>query len=359
MRDRLGTIQHLRGIACLMVAIAHCLIHVAVLEGRGGADGRHRAVMDGTSAIFFFVISGFIMVHVSGRYGTLSGAWQFLTRRFLRIAPLYYLCTFAMVVLVAVDRGLAAVNLTDLFLSLAFIPYAMGEHRFAAFLIVGWTLSYEMFYYVLFAIALLMAKPKAIVFLVCAFCGLVLAGAIFQPQASAPAAWTSPVILLFLAGCMIGYAWKHYRAHWPVLSPRLGYSLITLILVAQVVAFNLGASDGLSHIEFRPFDWVPALLTVVIAVSTREVSRETLATRTLGALGDSSYSLYLSHPLTIIAVMVFWNRLPFEPPAWVFAVISIPAVIVGGWVVYVLAERPLVKLLLSKPKAHAPLALPA
>jgi peptidoglycan/LPS O-acetylase OafA/YrhL len=88
MRDRLGTIQHLRGIACLMVAIAHCLIHVAVLEGREDADGRHRAVMDGTSAIFFFVISGFIMVHVSGRYGTLSGAWQFLTRRFLRIAPL-------------------------------------------------------------------------------------------------------------------------------------------------------------------------------------------------------------------------------------------------------------------------------
>jgi peptidoglycan/LPS O-acetylase OafA/YrhL len=57
--------------------------------------------------------------------------------------------------------------------------------------------------------------------------------------------------------------------------------------------------------------------------------------------------------------MVVWNRLPFEPPAWVFAVISIPAVIVGGWVVYVLVERPLVQLLLSKPKAQARVAVPA
>lgn len=343
-QGKLDTVQYLRGIAALSVVVAHCLIYVAVLDGRGDLEGPARSVVDGAFGVFvFFIISGFIMVHVSGMFGSVSVAGQFLARRFLRIAPLYWVCTLLMLGLMVIDDGAGVVDLGKLAMSFAFIPYDFADDRFRPVLMVGWTLNYEMFFYALFALALMMRKRFAIIALVLAFVGLVAFGGLFPPESSVLAAWTRPIILLFLSGALIGFAWARWRAVWPSLSPAVGLGAIAAIVVAQLVAYNLGVGAGASDLTWRPFDWTAAIALVLIGLSTRPLERSSPVSKSFLALGDSSYSLYLSHPLTIAVLAGIWNRLPFALPTWVFAVVAVPACIVGGWVVYQLVEQPLAR----------------
>jgi peptidoglycan/LPS O-acetylase OafA/YrhL len=343
-QGKLDTIQYLRGIAALSVVVAHCLIHAAVLDGRGDLEGPARSVVDGAFGVFvFFVISGFIMVHVSGVFGSAPAAGQFLGRRFLRIAPLYWVCTLLMLVLMVVDDGTAVIDFGKLLMSFAFIPYDFADDRFRPVLMVGWTLNYEMFFYALFAIALFLKKRLAIVFLVLSFLGLVIFGGLFPPQSSVLAAWTRPIILLFLSGALIGFAWARWNAIWPSLPPAAGLSAIAVVVLAQLIAYNLAIGAGASDLTWRPFDWTAAIALVLIGLSTRPLQRSNPASKSLIMLGDSSYSLYLSHPLTIAVLAGVWNRLPFAPPTWVFAVVAVPTCIVGGWVVYRLVEQPLAR----------------
>ena len=54
----------------------------------------------------FFVISGFIMVHASARlFGKPGARAEFLRRRLVRIAPLYWLVTTAFLLLLAAARS--------------------------------------------------------------------------------------------------------------------------------------------------------------------------------------------------------------------------------------------------------------
>ena len=145
----LVSIQALRVIAAFMVLAFHVSLEVAKLTpaavltpGSAGVD-------------LFFVISGFVMLYSSERlFGRPWASAQFFKRRLVRIVPLYWLATTALVLLVAPFAGTKAV-----IASLLFWPYPAGG---APLLNVGWTLNIEMFFYLVFAAALL-AKSRVVV----------------------------------------------------------------------------------------------------------------------------------------------------------------------------------------------------
>src|ERR1700722_10284960 len=121
------SLQALRAIAALLVVVDHALLKLTNDDLANPAT--HLAWTLGSTGVYvFFVISGFIMVHVSwDNFGQPGATEAFLRRRIIRIVPLYWLGTI-------VALGYHKISAThgaqdgwlDLACSIGFIPYA-GE----------------------------------------------------------------------------------------------------------------------------------------------------------------------------------------------------------------------------------------
>jgi exopolysaccharide production protein ExoZ len=128
----LFNLQFLRGFAALGVVFYHTDFHLA---GDWHTDFSGVAV--------FFVISGFIMCFI-----TRKDADGFLAKRFLRIVPMYWLCTLIRFGLLSFSSWSANPPLAaDLPRSLLFVP---SEEL--PILGVGWTLNFEVYFYLVFGV---------------------------------------------------------------------------------------------------------------------------------------------------------------------------------------------------------------
>jgi exopolysaccharide production protein ExoZ len=146
---KLGTIQHLRAIAALGVVFYHASSQV-----NGGHSDYVR--MGAAGVDLFFVISGFIMWVTAIARDEPPG--RFALKRLIRIVPLYWLITTAVLLLVLAKPDLmrsASLNLTHIASSYGFIawPHPRSAHRFWPLVIPGWTLNYEMLFYAIVTIA--------------------------------------------------------------------------------------------------------------------------------------------------------------------------------------------------------------
>jgi peptidoglycan/LPS O-acetylase OafA/YrhL len=150
--------------------------------------------------------------------------------------PIYWVATLA-VFAVAVIAPAAVKTTTSgsvaLIKSLLFIPFSKsGTSTFRPDLFVGWTLNYEMFFYLLFAIGL--AYPRYVVGVrwVCvALGGLVIAGLVANPQGTNLLLFYSDSIVIeFALGMLIGL----YLPRVTVSPSRLNKGLLLSLLVASL-----------------------------------------------------------------------------------------------------------------------------
>ena len=138
-------VQMLRAVAALAVVVHH------TLEQSNGAAHRFSPdwlTISGASGVdIFFVLSGFIMLHVSFR-GTdappTPGA--FLLRRATRIYPFYWLCCLGVLTISAM--GFLATHHFPASRVVAALLLLPGD----TILGVSWTLVYEVYFYLLFAV---------------------------------------------------------------------------------------------------------------------------------------------------------------------------------------------------------------
>ena len=111
------------------------------IAGAGGVD-------------IFFAISGFVMVITGASLLGKKGDWKsFLQRRFLRIVPFYWLMT-VVTIGTLLGAGHALVSPWHTISSFLFIPAWNDHHEPFPVLKWGWTLPFEMLFYMLFAAAL-------------------------------------------------------------------------------------------------------------------------------------------------------------------------------------------------------------
>src|ERR1041384_763192 len=107
----------------------------------------------------FFVISGFIIAAIGARSPD-----RFLVRRFIRIVPFYWTATlaiFALSALVPQYFHSTRPDVVQLVCSLFFVPRQTSYSGMVPTLLLGWSLNYEMYFYVLFALALAIAPRIA------------------------------------------------------------------------------------------------------------------------------------------------------------------------------------------------------
>lgn len=330
-------IQILRGIAAMMVVVDHA---IGQMESRGGRDlGLEIGTGLGQAGVdLFFVISGFIMVYVThGRHRTPLYFWR---DRIIRIVPLYWFYTLlmaAIALMVPAMLNTAAFEPLHVLKSLLFIPVYHNtiDGEIWPLLVQGWTLNFEMFFYFIFGCLLLVrVENHRLGLLTLCLVGLVLIG-LLGGDATNPLflTYTSPLLLEFLAGVLIAMA---FHRGW-LASPSLGWVCLVLGLVLFALTVIRPEWGGVRAITFG----VPSALIVIAALSL-ESGRS--GARILVALGDASYSIYLSHTFTLGVIGSVWavignGSIAFDTTMFVLAIIVSAMV---GMASYRLIERPMV-----------------
>lgn len=147
-------VQMLRLFAALMVVVTHATFYISTRLDIS------LTVWDvGTQGVpIFFVISGFVMALTSQRLPRgAAGAKEFILSRLIRIVPLYWALNLLKLCQLALLPALAFANpdIGNIILSLLFVPSRNSAGAIETFYGVGWTLNFEMFFYLVFAIAIL------------------------------------------------------------------------------------------------------------------------------------------------------------------------------------------------------------
>jgi exopolysaccharide production protein ExoZ len=292
-------------------------------------------VLFGASGVdLFFVISGFIMYYTNcDRFGRRGAPTEFFARRAIRIVPLYWLCTLVVVLMhfggLYAKKEITAISLG---MSLLFLPnpnIVLG---------VGWTLNYEMYFYSIFAIWLLVGTARSGIIGV--LCSIPLMIALNR---SAPVGVTTgflgdPIALEFAFGFALAVAFtKGY------ISPRLGgWALLagaSGLVLGSVFGPSYGTAGLVSEVRFL-FWGVPAIAVLISALSVRDV--DGYAGRLATALGDASYSIYLTHAFVMTAyARMLSGGVPPGVPRVVWVLVPFLLSLLLGWATYRLIEHPL------------------
>lgn len=337
--DVLGNIQALRAIAALMVVVVHAYaVESTYLPGRPWTTPFH--ILGTYGVDLFFVISGTVMfVSTATWFGEKSAPRRFLARRATRIYPPYWIVT-------AIVLGVYL-----------FAPAATGEHRSARpdilasflavpqpgepLLVVGWTLSYELIFYAVFAVALRFHRRYLPGVTAIWLLAVVLIGA-FGPHANpwvrVLGSWFN---LEFAFGLAIGAAVLNGR----LVAPRVLFALGALLVVATCVATAYSGREYLDVAWWRP--WAVGLPMAIVVYASLGLERHgLLAPGWLRAQGDASYALYLWHVLVIGAIGFALNRVHVHgTPARIAIVFGGYALaIVVSLLAYAYVERPLLRL---------------
>ncbi|QUD88059.1 acyltransferase family protein [Phenylobacterium montanum] len=324
-----AVIQYLRAVAAIMVLCYHVVLHW-IPEQKP-----HYLFLSGGVDIFF-VISGFVMWSLTaGREG---GAWDFFSRRLKRIVPLYWLMTTAMLVVLVVLPGATLTSKFDLghvVSSYLFIPAIHPvKGTFEPLLFPGWTLNYEMFFYVLITLALLGPMRFRLALILIPLAGLTAMGLIPHSDRSLVAFYSNSLLAEFGMGCVLGALLEKDLAERA--PPWAGVAMIGLAIAAF---FGLAQVPGLA----RGFAWgVPAALFVSGWVFN-ERARGTARWPLVQLLGDASYAIYLSHVIVLSALFQIAHRFVRSVPAEIGAsvVITLTCITVGVGV-YWFVEKPII-----------------
>jgi peptidoglycan/LPS O-acetylase OafA/YrhL len=352
---KLISIQYLRAFAALTVIIFHAKLQIERLNYN--MDWFFYPYMHFGIDIFF-VMSGFLM-WITTRSKPIT-PWQFFFGRIIRVAPLYWLATTFVVALAIAVPGVLQSSHVSPALTVAsylFIPWyndAQGGSVLPLF-VVGWTLNLEVFYYLVFALTLMLPLRKRLIASMLAFGGITLVSFAPSVRVAAFDLLFSYRAAEFGVGIAIGYAFSEQR--W-VVSKASAIAMIVvgvlLVPVAEVVIDRATLHNDLLMLG-------GALLIAGTILMERHYGVRNLPWLVL--IGDATYSIYLTHPIVLSAFGQFVKRADLGgTPGFplVFTIASIAFSISFGLLAYSYVEKPLgawmVKSLTPRPKAQPAIA---
>jgi peptidoglycan/LPS O-acetylase OafA/YrhL len=335
---KLNNIQALRAFAALSVVIFHTnytFPHMLPF-GSFGVD-------------VFFVISGYIMARILATQGESGGAF-FFRRRVIRIVPPYWFFTILLFFAAFVaprTMGSTRASGVDLAKSLLFLPFYKQPGLIQPLLFVGWSLNYEMFFYVMLTLGIMVHARLggvplvkkldqvwiggALVVVTMAVCGQFAAGGAFA------AFYSRDIVLEFLLGILSYYCCRGVSndsaRRW-----RVAALAVSLISAAFMIAYQ-----GLMNFpatRILPLG-VPSFL-LVSAASLLSQGGWDIELAWLVLIGDASYMLYLVHifcELSIDRVLsphAYWLKMSTLSGATVGVTLSV----IIALALHVFGERP-------------------
>jgi peptidoglycan/LPS O-acetylase OafA/YrhL len=322
----LYSVQLLRAAAAVLVVICHAIHKQGQLSGTGAIWA-----FGGSGVDLFFIISGFIMCHVTARKQ--ASAAQFLWARVLRIMPLYWILSLVALGVFVVDPAIvnSSGGTTTILNSFTLFPTS------DKFLIqTGWTLSYEFIFYFIFAASLFFDRVNRLLFIAASIVLVVGAGALTSPSNPTIRFVTDPLLLEFLMG-VGAYLYVLRAGSHTVASGAL--LLVGSAMLACVAYVNY------SHYRVIVYG-IPYMIFFAGLVSFERLMRSAACHaigRAIGLLGDASYSTYLSHPFALAAVGIILKRLHIHNLGLASTFILVIASLGAGLACYFALERPLTR----------------
>ena len=278
----------------------------------------------------FFMISGFVIC-MSGWDRTPR---DFLASRAARLYPAFWACvlitTAVMTVLpltggIPLPHGLTA---TDIAVNLTMLAEPLNVPYVDT---VYWTLWYELRFYALFAILILIGPTRRRVIAIGAG-WLVLA--VLVPAGAPLAELVMPQFApYFVAGITIYLVRRHGPA-WPLWALLAAAWALSLFRVRERVLF---ANPGFPVPVWPAWLIITLAYIVLLAIALGVTDR--WRWRWLAVAGAISYPLYLLHPrIGYTMIRYAYDRTGVPVPALIIAAVAI--LIVAAWLVHRLIERP-------------------
>ncbi|NCP86251.1 MAG: hypothetical protein CO094_12275 [Anaerolineae bacterium CG_4_9_14_3_um_filter_57_17] len=303
---KIENLTFLRFLAASVVVIYHYGIHEPFAQTLPGFFSSGPIMVS-----FFFVLSGFVMV--IAHYNRQMSLGKYIRARLTRILPAYWIA----LLLAFVVRGWMgeAPDWTALALSFAALqswlpPYPFGVNG------PGWSLSVEIFFYVVFPFLLIALQQKIISarnFLFAALAAWILSEAILirlfnsnfyhnYPSISHDLLFFFPLAHFptFLLGVAGGYLFMEQKTA-PMPARWLKWSVLALSVLI-VLALNFRAYIAKILGQGIPFDsgfFAPLLLIFISLVAW--LPANWLSAPPLALLGEASYAIYIfQYPLKIL-----------------------------------------------------------
>ncbi|WP_454688238.1 acyltransferase family protein [Achromobacter aloeverae] len=347
------SVQAARGMAALMVMVFHAK-SIDAKYFAGGGILPPWLTFGQTGVDLFFVISGFVMVLTSWGMSGPYEATSFIRDRLGRIYPTYWVYCVALLGVYLVAP--TAINSSqggriDFVSSIFLLPSGT-----LPLLLVAWSLTLELWFYGVLAIAISLRLRSVVLLAVIWGLTIGLCAAIINtPSNPALRVIVHPFALEFIAGALIGAFFKSS------LSKRIGtwfsglFILLGLFLLAAAATTDIvNGSDVIASVALPRVGLVGGGFTSLLAgLVLIERGGLTGPFAYLQKLGDMSYTLYLSHILSLNIFARMWRWMTAGRPVPVAAAVAywvatFIACLALAWLAYRRLERPLMRLVRSR-----------
>jgi exopolysaccharide production protein ExoZ len=336
-----ASIQILRAVAALAIVVHHGMHDADMLARRSGGSFPWQSSFPLPAGVdLFFVISGFVMVHAArDLFGSPAGILPFLRRRLARIAPIYWATTLLFLLLLASGMGSSRPfpSFMEILASLAFLPFARPDGEVQPIFGLGWTLNYEMLFYLLFALFLPLRRKLAVPLLVGTLSLMTLAGQFLPERYTMFFFWTRPIILEFGFGMMIG--------HMALSGIRPGRSLALLLTATALIILIAGKVYPHMTEERALLYGLPAALLVISALAFDSGKPIGAAQSFAVELGNASYALYLLHPFVLRGLTIIGGGALAAFSPLLFLLLGVTLSIIVAMMVWRWFEKPLTRAL--------------
>lgn len=278
--SKIRNLQALRLYAAFGVVLFHTGFSLPGVHPVGGIFGVH----------LFFLLSGYIMASIIDNDPT-----AFVRRRLIRIVPMYWTLTI-LLYLVAwkfphLMNATRAVP-SELLKSLFFVPFAKSNGLYQPILFVGWTVNYEMFFYMMLSLAVLINKRRAALLAASIMLTVMGVCSLFAHRSAIAKFYSDPVALECIFGLLAYYCVRYAsRRMTPAMKPVLiTLAVSSLLMLPLIEAFELLPNVPMV-LRFGPLCFILICSACLLAFSGLDIQIKAIV-----LLGDASYVMYLVHP---------------------------------------------------------------
>lgn len=326
----INSLQILRALAAYAVFFTHYAVF-----------GLH---VGGFGVDIFFIISGFVIAFVVEK-----STKDFLLKRLIRVSPLYTIATGLTVILAFIKPEWfksVVVSTEGIIKSLLYIPYRIDKS--GPILSLGWTLNFEMLFYLSMSFCILFIKKKR---LLIPFCALLLMLFLYVIQLtkadSYPLSFYGNGLLPeFIMGLFLFYFWQFLQKEKNV-NKLLRLSFFGIGIAALIFLIYCGLTNDFNDVDRNIRVGIPALFIVGGTMAIEPfINGKSKLVKLTSLIGDSSYAMYLFHPFILFGCtrvlfpFIFGEDSRFSTELLKFLLISI-ILIITSLLIYKFLDKPL------------------
>jgi peptidoglycan/LPS O-acetylase OafA/YrhL len=227
-----------------------------------------------------------------------------------------------------------------------FIPFQKSNGLFQPVLFIGWTINYEMYFYMLLGLAILIAPRRPLLIASIFILGIAGVGSFFTSTSAIASFYSNPVILEFVFGllaytCVAAFP-ERARAQGKYL--WIGIVASSLILLPVIESFNLFPSLPLV-VRYGPLSFLLISCSCLLAIGGNDLRAAFIV-----LIGDASYTLYLVHAyFEMVLDRIVARRLPWLHITTAFGCLfAVTVAVIASIYLFLYVEKPMLRYLNKK-----------